>query len=33
MPFWPVEHEEYIKKKALISKIVQGDSFSVTKDE
>ncbi len=33
MPFWPVEHEEYIKKRALISKIVQGDKFLVTKDE
>ncbi len=33
MPFWPIEHEEYIKKRALISKIVQGDKFLVTKDE
>lgn len=32
MPFWPVEHEEYIKKKALVSKIVTADKFSVTKD-
>lgn len=33
MPFWPVEHEEYIKKRALIKEIVQGDKFLVTKDE
>lgn len=32
MPFWPVEHEEYIKKRALVSKIVTSDNFSVTKD-
>ncbi len=33
IPFWPQEHEEYIKRKALISKIIKADNFSVLKDE
>lgn len=33
IPFWPKEHEEYIKKKALISLISEADKFSVSKDE
>ena len=32
IPFWPKEHEEYIKKKALVEKITQGEKFSVTKN-
>ncbi|MBI3985165.1 MAG: isoleucine--tRNA ligase [Candidatus Levybacteria bacterium] len=33
IPYWPVEHEEYIKKKALVSKIIAQDKFSVSKDD
>jgi isoleucyl-tRNA synthetase len=33
LPFWPREHEEYIKRKALISEIIEDEKFSVTKDE
>jgi isoleucyl-tRNA synthetase len=33
LPFWPREHEDYIKKKALISEIIESEKFSVTKDE
>src|ERR1035437_9262284 len=33
LPFWPKEHEEYIKRKALISIISEAEKFSVTKDE
>lgn len=33
IPFWPKEHEDYIKRKALISKITEGEKFSVVKDE
>ena len=25
IPFWPREHEEYIKKKALIRKLTKGE--------
>ncbi len=33
IPFWPREHEDYIKRKALISEIVESDKFYVIKDE
>jgi hypothetical protein len=33
IPFWPKEHEAYIKRKALISTISEAEKFSVTKDE
>ncbi|MCL5970729.1 MAG: isoleucine--tRNA ligase [Patescibacteria group bacterium] len=33
IPFWPKEHEDYIKKKALAVSITEGEKFSVTKDE
>ncbi|HUD04899.1 MAG TPA: isoleucine--tRNA ligase [Patescibacteria group bacterium] len=33
IPFWPKEHEAYIKRKALISMITEAEEFSVTKDE
>jgi isoleucyl-tRNA synthetase len=33
IPFWPKEHEDYIKKKALISKIIEGEKFQVLRDE
>jgi len=33
LPFWPKEHEDYIKRKALISSISEAEKFSVTKDE
>jgi isoleucyl-tRNA synthetase len=33
IPFWPKEHEDYIKRKALISTITEAQNFSVTKDE
>jgi hypothetical protein len=33
IPFWPKEHEDYIKRKALISSIVEAEKFSVTKNE
>jgi isoleucyl-tRNA synthetase len=33
IPFWPKEHEAYIKRKALVSKILEAEKFSVTKDE
>jgi isoleucyl-tRNA synthetase len=33
LPFWPKEHEDYIKRKALISSISEAKTFSVTKDE
>lgn len=33
IPFWPKEHEDYIKKKAMVEKILEGDKFSVTKNE
>lgn len=33
IPFWPKEHEDYIKRKALISSIFEGKSFLVKKDE
>ncbi len=33
IPYWPVEHEDYIKKKALVSKIIAEDKFAVVKDE
>ena len=33
IPYWPIEHEEYIKKKALVSKIIAEDKFAVVKDE
>ena len=33
IPFWPKEHEEYIKKKALVSNILEGEKFLVSKNE
>ena len=33
IPFWPKEHEAYIKRKALVSSINEAEKFSVTKDE
>jgi isoleucyl-tRNA synthetase len=33
IPFWPKEHEAYIKRKALVSQILEAEKFSVTKDE
>jgi isoleucyl-tRNA synthetase len=33
IPFWPKDHEDYIKRKALISSIIEGKSFLVKKDE
>jgi valyl-tRNA synthetase len=33
IPFWPKEHEAYIKRKALVSEILEAEKFSVTKDE
>ena len=33
IPFWPKEHEDYIKKKALAISIKEAEKFSVTKDE
>nr|MBI5456044.1 isoleucine--tRNA ligase [Candidatus Levybacteria bacterium] len=33
IPFWPKEHEEYIKKKALVAEILEGEKFSVIKNE
>ena len=33
IPFWPEEHEDYIKRKALVSVIKRSESFLVEKDE
>lgn len=33
IPFWPKEHEEYIRRKALATNIIEGEKFSVVKDE
>lgn len=33
IPFWPKEHEEYIKKRALINSIKQSEKFLVVKHE
>ena len=33
IPFWPKEHEDYIKRKALIGKIIEGEKFQVSKNE
>lgn len=33
IPFWPKEHEEYIKKKALAAEILEGEKFVVSKNE
>jgi len=33
IPFWPKEHEAYIKRKAMVSSITEADQFTVTKDE
>ena len=33
IPFWPKEHEAYIKRKALVSVISEAENFSVIKDE
>ncbi len=33
IPYWPIEHEDYIKKKALVSKIIREEKFKVAKDE
>jgi isoleucyl-tRNA synthetase len=33
IPFWPKEHEAYIKRKALVSTISEAEKFSVVKDE
>jgi isoleucyl-tRNA synthetase len=33
IPFWPKEHEEYVKRKALISSITEAKEFSVEKDD
>jgi isoleucyl-tRNA synthetase len=33
IPFWPKEHEAYIKRKAMVSVITEAKDFSVTKDE
>ena len=33
IPFWPKEHEDYIKRKALVSTILEAEKFSVVKDE
>jgi isoleucyl-tRNA synthetase len=33
IPFWPKEHEDYIKRKALVSVISEAENFSVIKDE
>jgi isoleucyl-tRNA synthetase len=33
IPFWPKEHEGYIKRKALVSIILEDEKFSVVKDE
>ena len=33
IPFWPKEHEEYIKKKALVAEILEGEKFVVSKNE
>jgi len=33
IPFWPKEHEDYIKRKALVSSILEAEKFSVLKDE
>jgi isoleucyl-tRNA synthetase len=33
IPFWPKEHEDYIKKKSLAISITEGEKFLVTKDE
>jgi hypothetical protein len=33
IPFWPKEHEDYIKRKALVSSITEAEKFSVLKDE
>ena len=33
IPFYPQEHEEYLKRKALIAKIIIDDKFMVLKDE
>lgn len=31
IPFWPRDHEEYIKQKALVEKIEEGKDFSVSR--
>jgi isoleucyl-tRNA synthetase len=33
IPFWPKEHEDYIKRKALVSEIAEAEKFTVAKDE
>jgi len=33
IPFWPKEHEVYMKRKALIANITEGEKFSVSRDE
>ncbi len=33
IPFWPKEHEDYIKRKALVSSISETEKFSVVKDD
>jgi isoleucyl-tRNA synthetase len=33
IPFWPKEHEDYIKRKALVSSITEAEKLSVLKDE
>ena len=33
IPSWPKEHEAYIKRKALVSKIIEAEKFSVTKND
>ncbi len=33
IPFWPKEHEDYIKKKALVAAITEGEKFIVAKNE
>ncbi|PIR79726.1 MAG: isoleucine--tRNA ligase [Candidatus Levybacteria bacterium CG10_big_fil_rev_8_21_14_0_10_35_13] len=32
LPYWPKEHEEYIKKKAMINKIIEDNDFKVVKN-
>lgn len=31
LPYWPKEHEDYIKRKALVQTLMQGDIFLVTR--
>jgi valyl-tRNA synthetase len=33
MPSWPEEYEDYIKRKALIGKLMRAEKFSVTKND